>query len=99
MAGGQAAATALADVGRALGPPVEPLVTALATGDRLGSPLLATLIELGDQARIDRRRRAEEAARRLPVTLLFPLVCCTLPAFALLTVVPLIVGSLRALQL
>jgi hypothetical protein len=38
-------------------------------------------------------------ARRLPVKLLFPLVLCTLPAFALLTVVPLLVGSLRELRL
>jgi hypothetical protein len=33
------------------------------------------------------------------VKLLFPLVLCTLPAFALLTVVPLLAGSLRSLRL
>jgi len=99
MARGQSAAEALAAVERVLGPPVGPLIATLTAGDRLGSPLRAALAELGAQARLDRRRRAEEAARRLPVTLLFPLVCCTLPAFGLLTVVPLIVGSLRALRL
>ena len=37
--------------------------------------------------------RAEEAARRVPVKLLFPLVLCVLPAFALLTVAPLLAGA------
>ena len=99
MARGQTTAEALSIVGDQLGSPIAPLVAALTTGDRMGSPLRRTLVELGVQARVDRRRRAEEAARRLPVTLLFPLVCCTLPAFGLLTVVPLVVGSLRALRL
>ena len=39
------------------------------------------------------------AARRLPVHLLFPLVLCTLPAFGLLTVAPLLAGGLRSLRL
>ena len=38
-------------------------------------------------------------ARRVPVQLLFPLVACVLPAFALLTVVPLLAGTLRTLSL
>ena len=45
------------------------------------------------------RTVAEEAARRIPVKLLFPLVGCTLPAFALLTVAPLVAGALRSLRL
>ena len=49
---------------------------------------------LAREARLDRRRRAEARARRVPVLLLFPLVLCVLPAFGLLTVVPLLVGSL-----
>ena len=99
MARGQSTAEALGIVGDRLGSAVVPLVAALTAGDRMGNPLRSALAELGVQARLDRRRRAEEAARRLPVTLLFPLVCCTLPAFGLLTVVPLVVGSLRALRL
>ena len=43
--------------------------------------------------------RAEEAVRKVPVKLLFPLVTCTLPAFALLTVAPLVAGALRQLRL
>ena len=48
--------------------------------------------------RVTGTRRAASSARRVPVTLLFPLVFCTLPAFALLTVAPLLAGGLRSLR-
>ena len=41
----------------------------------------------------DQRRRAEERARAVPVKLLFPLVCCTLPGFVLLAVVPAVLRA------
>ena len=67
--------------------------------ERYGAPLGAGLERLADEVRRDRRRRAEEAARRIPVKLLFPLVGCVLPAFALLTVAPLVAGALGSLRL
>jgi tight adherence protein C len=82
-----------------VGPAARPLVDALAQHDRYGSPLLPALERVAIEARSRRRRRAEEAARRLPVTLLFPLVLTTFPAFVLLTVVPLLAGSLGSLSL
>jgi pilus assembly protein TadC len=81
------------------GDAVRPLVAALAASERYGAPLADGLVCLADDARRLRRRRAEEAARRLPVTLLFPLVTCTLPAFGLLTVGPLIASAARSLRL
>ncbi len=81
-----------------LGPLGGPLTAALADGQATGAPLAATLGQLAATARDARRRRAEESARRLPVTLLFPLVCCILPAFALLAVVPLLMASLGSLE-
>ena len=78
---------------------VRPLVGAITDAERYGAPLGPTLDRLADDARRSRQRRAEEAARRIPVQLLFPLVTCILPAFGLLTVAPLIAGGLRALRL
>jgi Flp pilus assembly protein TadB len=96
---GRRLADALDDVPRQLGEDVRPLIAALVASDRYGAPLLDSLVRLSVELRADRRRRAEAAARRVPVKLLFPLVFCTLPAFALLTVAPLIAGALRSLRL
>jgi tight adherence protein C len=78
---------------------VRPLVRALTDAERYGAALGPSLDRLAEDARRARQRRAEEAARRVPVRLLFPLVTCILPAFGLLTVAPLLAGGLRALRL
>ena len=96
---GQRVADALDAVVGVLGDPARPLVRVLAGAERYGTPLLPTLDRLALDARLDRRRRAEEAARRVPVKLLFPLVLCVLPAFGMLTVAPLLAGALDALRL
>lgn len=99
VARGRRLADALDDLPTNAGESVRPLVAALTSAERYGAPLNATLDRLADEVRAVRRRRAEEAARRVPVKLLFPLVACILPAFALLTVAPLIAGALKALRL
>jgi tight adherence protein C len=73
---------------------IRPLAGALASAERYGLPLGPTLERLALEARLARRRRAEEVARRLPVQMLFPLVLCILPAFGLLSVVPLVLAAL-----
>jgi tight adherence protein C len=95
---GRRLADALDDVPARTTDGLRPLVAALVASERSGAPVLAALERLAIEVRLDRRRRAEEAARRIPVKLLFPLVGCTLPAFGLLTVAPLIAGALRALR-
>ena len=96
---GQRVSDALDGVPDDLGPAARPVVRALTGAERYGTPLLPTLERLALDARLDRRRRAEEAARRVPVKLLFPLVLCVLPAFGLLTVAPLLAGAVDALRL
>jgi tight adherence protein C len=81
-----------------LGAPARPLMAALVSAERDGAPLAGPLERVADDARDRRRRRAEERARRVPVRLLFPLVLCVLPAFALVTVVPLLAGTLQTLS-
>ena len=99
VAVGRRLAEALDDIPRRAGEAVRPLTAALVASERYGAPLAVGLERLAGEVRRDRRRTAEEAARRIPVKLLFPLVGCTLPAFALLTVAPLIAGAVRSLHL
>jgi tight adherence protein C len=98
MQRGRRCADALDDAGQRLGPEVQPLLAALASSERYGAPLGDTLSRIAADVRADRRRRTEEAARRVPVRLLFPLVLCVLPAFALLTVAPLLASAFASLR-
>jgi len=94
---GVAVDDALTGVVDALGEPVRPVIAALLGGLRDGVPVGPALERVGAELRVDRRRAADIRARRLPVTLLAPLVGCVLPAFGLLTVVPVLAAALRAL--
>ena len=95
---GGSTAEALAELQDRVGSPIRPLCSALLGSERYGLPLAATLEALSVEARLARRRDAELRSRRLPVLLIFPLVVCILPAFALLTVVPLLGGGLSSLS-
>lgn len=95
---GRRLADALDDIPARAGDGVRPLIAALVASERYGSPLSSNLERLATEVRSGRRRAAEEVARRIPVKLLFPLVSCTLPAFALLTVAPLIASAVRSLR-
>ena len=92
-------ADALDELPRRVGDEIRPLSAALAACERYGSPVGPALTRIAEELRADRRRRAEEAARRVPVKMIFPLVGCVLPAFALLTVAPLVAGAAGALRL
>jgi tight adherence protein C len=81
-----------------LGALAQPLADALALADRHGTPLPPILDRLAAQARDQRRRRADIAARQLPIRLAFPLVGCTLPSCVLLTIVPLMAGTFSSLR-
>ncbi|MEJ7582793.1 MAG: type II secretion system F family protein [Acidimicrobiales bacterium] len=94
---GQHPADALGVVVERVGESARPLIAVLISAERYGTALVGPLERVADELRRQRRRHAEEAARRVPVKLLFPLVLCTLPAFALLTVVPLLVSALGGL--
>lgn len=95
---GQGTANALEGLLARVGEPVRPLCAALLAGERYGLPTAAMLDALAIEARATRRRYDEQRARRLPITMLFPLITCTLPAFALLTVVPLLASGLQAVR-
>jgi len=91
-------ADALTCLSVALGPVAEPLVDSLSAADRYGLPLAPVLERLSLEARQQRRRDCDAAARELPVRLAVPLVLCTLPSFVLLAIVPLLLGALSSLH-
>jgi pilus assembly protein TadC len=78
-------------------PDLRRLVGSLARSEKLGSPLSDELARLARDVREARRASATERARAAPVKMLFPLVFLVLPAFLLLTVVPVLVTTVRSL--
>jgi tight adherence protein C len=70
---------------------------ALEAAERWGAPPAEALAARAEALRTRARLQAEAAAGQAAVRLAFPLVLCFLPAFILLTVVPTVAGSLRAL--
>jgi tight adherence protein C len=79
-------------------PDLAAAVTVVTRSERLGSSLAANLRVLADEVRESRRARAAERARTAPVKMLFPLVFMVLPAFLLLTVVPVLIATVRSLD-
>lgn len=80
-------------------PTLSALVDALIDAERYGTPLARPLDRLAVDARAQRRQEAEQAVRRLPVRMLFPLVLCILPALGVLAVVPILVVTVDGLVL
>ena len=99
VAAGRSLSDALEVLPERLGPASRPLIAALVATHRHGAPITASLAQLAVDTRADRRRHAEAVARKLPVALLFPLVACVLPAFLLVTVVPVIAETISNLEL
>lgn len=89
--------TELGRVVTELGDPVTDLVGILRAAHSDGDPVEPALVRLGDRLRDERRRATETRVRALSVRLLVPLVCCSLPGFVLITVVPLAVDALGGL--
>lgn len=92
-AAGLPLADALDDLPALLGESYRPLASALVAAERDGGPLQTVVAVLSGDAASARRRQREARARAVPVRLLFPLVCCTLPAVLIVTIVPLVLAG------
>jgi tight adherence protein C len=69
----------------------------LGRSESLGSSLAEEIARLASDVREGRRALAAERARTAPVKMLFPLVFLILPAFLLLTVVPVLLSTVRSI--
>jgi tight adherence protein C len=73
-------------------------VAALARTETLGASLATSTAELAASVRAARRAATTQRARTAPVKMLFPLVFLILPAFLLLTVVPVLLSTVRSIR-
>ena len=78
-------------------PDLRRAVVALTRSEKLGVSLAESTEQLAAEVQAARRAHAEERARKAPVKMLFPLVSMVLPAFLLLTVVPVLVSTLGSM--
>lgn len=76
---------------------LDEVVSTLVEVHRMGGESAATLSALASDQRLRRRLRAQAEARTLSVRILVPLVFCILPAFGLLTVVPMLAHAVGGL--
>ena len=67
------------------------LVGLVIQSDRLGASMAKTLRTHADLLRTKRRQRAEEAARKLPIKIIFPLALFILPALFAVVLGPAII--------
>lgn len=74
------------------------LSRAIAGSERLGHPLGPALMRLARDLREREIRAAQASARKAPIKVLFPLVFCILPAFVLLTVVPVLADTFAVIR-
>jgi tight adherence protein C len=79
-------------------PDLRRLVGALTRAQTLGASLAEEISRLASDVRERRRAGATERARAAPVKMLFPLVFLVLPAFLLLTVVPVLVTTVQSIR-
>ncbi len=83
---------ALRDVAtRADAQPVSNFIGAIVQAEQLGVPIAKVLQIQSQQLRIERRQRAEEAAAKAPVKMLFPMVGCIFPTIFIVILGPAVV--------
>ena len=72
-------------------PALATFVGAIIQAEQLGVPIAKVLQVQSEQLRIERRQRAEEAAARAPIKMLFPLVGCIFPAMFIVILGPALI--------
>ena len=76
---------------RADAQPVSNFIGAIVQAEQLGVPIAKVLQIQSNQLRVERRQRAEEAAAKAPVKMLFPMVGCIFPTIFIVILGPAVV--------
>jgi tight adherence protein C len=83
---------ALRDVAsRADAQPITNFIGAIVQAEQLGVPIAKVLQIQSQQLRVERRQRAEEAAAKAPVKMLFPMVGCIFPTIFIVILGPAVI--------
>lgn len=73
-------------------------VSAVVQADTLGIPIAQVLRVQAREMRIKRSQRAEEAAQKVPVKILFPLIFCILPSLFVIVIGPAAISIIDAFR-
>ncbi len=82
-------------VARADAQPISNFIGAIIQAEQLGVPIAKVLQIQSQQLRIERRQRAQEAAAKAPVKMLFPMVGCIFPTIFIVILGPAIVTVMK----
>ncbi len=77
--------------------PISNFIGAIVQAEQLGVPIAKVLQIQSQQLRIERRQRAEEAAAKAPVKMLFPMVGCIFPTIFIVILGPAVVTVVRGI--
>ena len=77
---------------------IRPLAATLIQSEQLGSQIGPALRSSSDSLRTKRRFRAEEAAQKSTIKILFPLVLFILPAMLIVLLAPAMIQAIRTLS-
>lgn len=77
---------------------IKPLAATLIQSEQLGSQMAPALRAISDTLRSRRRLRAEEAAQKTTIKILFPLILLVLPAMIMVIVGPAMIQIARSLS-
>ena len=73
-------------------------VSMLSQTDRFGTPIIRALSRLSEEIRSKRKQRAEEAAAKTKIKIIFPLVLCIFPCIFIVLLAPAILSIMSGMQ-